>query len=109
MQRLIVDFITATQYTDQMLYTQLLQYASLFDVQKVMKAMDNHPRKGTPFSPALPRDHAFTNLGLLGEILDILNANADLLGYLAATVDSHLVRNGRRFVKLNDLFSFMSV
>ncbi|ORX36128.1 hypothetical protein BD324DRAFT_642777 [Kockovaella imperatae] len=75
------------EYSDSMLYNQLLYYASLFDVHK---AMDNV--RGT---------------GRFEEINALANANAAAFAELAAVTDKYLDKNGRRYVDMGGLFKFM--
>jgi len=74
------------EYTDGMLYDQLLMYASLFDTAKALSAAEQHAGKN--------------------EVLEIISSNQELMHQLHSVVDKYLNKCGRRWVDLSDIFSF---
>jgi len=74
------------EYTDGMLYDQLLMYASLFDIPKALSAVEQHAKKD--------------------EILEVISSNQELMHQLHSVVDKYLNKCGRRWVDLGDIFSF---
>ncbi|KAH9821499.1 hypothetical protein DFH28DRAFT_1078854 [Melampsora americana] len=80
--------VMSYEYTDKMLYDQLLYYQSLFDPEKAMERF-----KGTDKSELT---------------VNILKVNRKTLLTLKVIVDKHLEWNGRRYVSMGSLFSFMT-
>ncbi|KAF8323497.1 DNA polymerase alpha catalytic subunit [Cantharellus anzutake] len=74
------------EYTDAMLYNQLLMHASLFDISKALNAADQHSKKD--------------------ELHEIIDSNQALMRQLHGVVDRYLNKCGRRWVDLADIFSF---
>ncbi|KAL5492315.1 POL1 [Sanghuangporus weigelae] len=79
----------AFEYSDNQLYTQLMYYANLLDVEKVREASKSSPQKST-IEAALQQNHT-------------------LLKDLHGVVQKYLSQCGRRYVDLGSLFSFMKV
>ncbi|KZP01754.1 DNA polymerase alpha catalytic subunit, partial [Calocera viscosa TUFC12733] len=83
----------AFEYTDLMLYHQILFYGSLLDGKKAEVKCKNSPRLGTS----------------IHEVKALLTTNHALLGDLAGIVNKHLEKCGRQWVDLGGLFSYMKV
>ncbi|KAI8579056.1 hypothetical protein K450DRAFT_175568 [Umbelopsis ramanniana AG] len=77
------------EYSDKMLYTQLLYFSSMFDTEKA-KA-----------------NSADTTRAL--DIAELANRYITEYAELKKTVDQYLDRSGRRFVDLSQLFSFCTI
>ena len=77
------------EYSDSRLYNQLLYFDTLFDVDKAKARV-----AGTAAQDELDR---------------VADANKAPVQQLRAVVTRHLDKNGRRFVSMKTLFSFMSV
>ncbi|KAK4050302.1 DNA-directed DNA polymerase alpha catalytic subunit pol1 [Microbotryomycetes sp. JL201] len=75
------------EYNDNHLYTQLLYFDTLFDVGRIRGKL--HSSAGA-------------------EIGEILEAQKIALAQLRAVVTKHLDKNGRRWVSMSSLFSFMN-
>lgn len=75
------------KYTDQALYTQLCYYAYVVDAAQALDEVRD----------AAQRDH----------IRRLAEQDSEALTTLKDTVQAYLARNGRRFVSLGRLFSFM--
>lgn len=81
--------VMSFEYTDTELYNQLLFYASLFDSEKILsssKGSSNH-------------EH----------ISALVAQNMATLDLLSRTTEKYLAECGRRWVDLQDLFSFMDI
>ncbi|KAK4052007.1 DNA-directed DNA polymerase alpha catalytic subunit pol1 [Microbotryomycetes sp. JL221] len=75
------------EYSDGQLYAQLLYFDTLFDVERVRSKL---------FANGSP------------ETRDILDAQNATLNQLRSVVTKHLEKNGRRWVSMSSLFSFMT-
>ncbi|KAF8316797.1 DNA polymerase alpha catalytic subunit [Clavulina sp. PMI_390] len=78
---------TSFQYTDSMLYTQLHYYASLFNEEKILTAIDESPRKA--------------------DIIQTLQTNQALLVNLADIVTKHFQRSRRQQVDIEAIFKVL--
>lgn len=76
-------------YSDKTLYTQLCYYAYLFDAAQALEEVSETSQR-----------HA---------LRDRLETHKADMEVLRATVDAFLARNGRRYVGLGKLFSFLRV
>ncbi|MBW0461024.1 hypothetical protein O181_000739 [Austropuccinia psidii MF-1] len=81
--------IMSYEYTDKMLYDQLLYFDSLFDPTKAEKKVKGASTAGT--------------------VANILRVNNKSLLALRSVVERHFKWNGRRFVAMDSLFSFVKV
>ncbi|KAI0048775.1 hypothetical protein FA95DRAFT_1678116 [Auriscalpium vulgare] len=78
----------AFEYTDAQLYTQLRSYAHLFDIDKARKNASGDAQ---------------------GQLLTLAARQHDILQKLSQTVDKYLDQNGRRWVDMASLFSFLKL
>ncbi|KAF8507515.1 hypothetical protein BU17DRAFT_78091 [Hysterangium stoloniferum] len=78
-----------SQYSDLMLYNQLLYYGSLFNAQKIIKGA-----KGTAKHD---------------EVVALVDVTHGFLNAMTSTVEKYLNNCGRRWVELDGLFSFMKI
>ncbi|KAM0786373.1 hypothetical protein ACM66B_001841 [Microbotryomycetes sp. NB124-2] len=76
------------EYNDNHLYTQLLYFDTLFDVERIRSKL--------------------LTTATSQEISGILEAQKTSLSQLRSVVTKHLDKNGRRWVSMTSLFSFMS-
>ncbi|KAJ2960289.1 hypothetical protein NQZ79_g4309 [Umbelopsis isabellina] len=81
-------YMTA-EYSDKMLYTQLLYLSSIFDTDKAKTSAENTPR-------AL-------------DVAELSNRYITQFAELKNTVNQYLERSGRRYVDLTQLFSFCTI
>lgn len=77
------------EYTDKMLYNQLLYFHGLFDPSKA--------------------EAKFRGTAQADKIAQTLEANEQALAILRGVVNRYLQKNGRRFVGMDSLFSFMKI
>ncbi|TIC20656.1 hypothetical protein E3Q13_00361 [Wallemia mellicola] len=77
------------EYDDQMLYNQMLYFARLFDVERILKQSNSSSN--------------------YAEIQVLCEKNKPLLQVLHNTVSKFLERNARSVVSLTDIFSFMNL
>ena len=91
------------QYSDAMLYDQLRYFFFLFDIEKA--------RASNPGTRRSPYTHFTTNEGIdfLDEILTLAANHGDFLQRMRQTVEKYLEQNGRRWVDMGSLFSFMKL
>ncbi|WRT65216.1 uncharacterized protein IL334_002159 [Kwoniella shivajii] len=75
------------EYSDGMLYNQLLHYRSLFDTEKAMSSARGSAR--------------------FEDIRALVLPNTALFAQLVSVSDKYLDKNGRRFVDMKGLFGFM--
>ncbi|CAH7685382.1 DNA polymerase alpha subunit A [Phakopsora pachyrhizi] len=81
--------VMSYEYTDRMLYDQLLYYDSLFDPSKAQRKF-----KETSKSESIEK---------------ILKVNQESLNILRGVTEKYLRCNGRRYVSMKSLFSFMTL
>ena len=90
------------QYSDSKLYDQLLYFDTLFDMDRAIAKVAGTAKQGAPRSV----------IKLFCVVADghaRINANRPLLEQLRSIVTKHLEKNGRRWVSMQSLFSFMKV
>ncbi|KAJ1580306.1 hypothetical protein NDA11_003538 [Ustilago hordei] len=85
-------------YKDKQLYDQLVYLESLFDVGRIKEKVGGGGGGVTASAKAWQ-----------DEVTAVLDVNKRELETLHKTVDKYLARNGRRYVKLSELFRFMKV
>ncbi|ETW79152.1 cysteine peptidase C12 [Heterobasidion irregulare TC 32-1] len=77
------------EYSDAQLYTQLRYYSHLFDVDKAIRSAASGKRQD--------------------DIMALGSLQSELLRRMSRTVEKYLDRNGRRWVDMGSLFSFMKL
>lgn len=100
------DSCHQTQYSDSQLYNQLLFFDTLFDVEKAKSRVSGTGGQGE--LSALSLYLLSTDLSLRSDTVMVLaDANKATLAHLRAVVTKHLDKNGRRWVSMSSLFSFI--
>lgn len=100
----------ATQFSDAEMYNQLRYFAYLFDVEKAAKAATGQ-RRGE-YSPVATITLLTSSADHLRDVEDILalgTLQADFLQRMSGAVEKYLDKNGRRWVDMGSLFSFMKI
>lgn len=93
------------QYSDSMLYNQILFLDGLFDGEKTRTKLTGTSKHGADYflSSTLCRILTCPSSETVSNLVD---SNAAVLAQLRAVVQKHLDKNGRRWVNLGSLFSW---
>jgi DNA polymerase alpha subunit A len=104
------DPCARSQYSDSQLYNQLLFFDTLFDVEKARSRASGTAGHGSSYLRlTLPRRFADPFLALAETVTTLAEANKITLAQLRAVVTKHLDKNGRRWVSMSALFSFVKI
>ena len=95
----------SSQYTDTELYNQLLFFSSLFDSEKILSSSKGSSQQGELISAD---NHIWFSSPHLEHISALVAQNTITLELLCRTTEKYLAECGRRWVDLEDLFSFMT-
>lgn len=97
------------QYSDSKLYDQLLYFDTLFDMDRAIAKVAGTAKQGAPRS-VIKLFCVVADGRLFSDAVHArINANRPLLEQLRSIVTKHLEKNGRRWVSMQSLFSFMKV
>jgi DNA polymerase alpha subunit A len=98
-----------TQYADSKLYDQILYFDTILDTEKALLKSAGTTSQGSSSSSLFSFFSHLPLPSLTDEIVARVNASKSTLDTLRKVVTKHLEKNGRRWVSMEGLFSFMKV